>query len=263
MEIPTLVVSDPPHREVDLEVAAALLDLDVFSTRLKENFAAPEVMLASDPEKASRFAAQLQVIGFNASILDGATLRDLPWPDPASSLAFDGSRMRATVRERVVDIPYESEVVGVHCRPPGDDRTRRTNVEIDRAVASDHGPTIAAAIQRRSILDLYFHDGGSLRRITIVPDWLGADEEGVMKELLKRTKRLRLDTRLCGVRPRAPFVTGGAAHDGPERRRYSFGTLLLREALESISPDLRAVPQYEFGSRLAYALNPLGSTDGD
>lgn len=262
MEIPTLVVSDPPHGEVDLEIAAALLGLDVFSTRLKANFAAPEVMLASDPEKASRFAAQLRAVGFNASILDGGTLRDLPWPDPASSLMFDASDMRATVRGAVVDIPYQSEVVGVYCRPPGDDRTRRTNVEIDRAVASDHGPTIAAAIQRRSILDLYFHDAGSLRRVTIVPDWLKADEGAVIKEFVKRSKSLRLDTRLEGVRPRAPFVIGGAAHQGPERRRYSFGTLLLREVLESISPDLRAVPQYEFGSRLAYALNPLGSTDG-
>jgi hypothetical protein len=32
---------------------------------------------------------------------------------------------------------------------------------------------------------------------------------------------------------------------------------MLREVLESIAPELRAVPQYEFGSRLAYALSPV------
>ncbi|MDH3206497.1 MAG: hypothetical protein OEO79_07790 [Gemmatimonadota bacterium] len=262
MEIPTLVVSDPPHRDVDIDIAAALLGLDVFGTRLKANFAAPEVMLASDAEKATRFTAQLRAVGFDASILQGATLRDLPWPDLASSLAFDASGMRATVQDTVIDIPYDSEIVGVHCRPPGDDRTRRTTVDIDRAVASGHGPTIAAAIERRGILDLYFLHDAAVRRVTIVPDWLDVDEEGVMKELVKRAKHLRLDARLRGVRPRAPFMVGDAGHDGPERRRYSFGTQLLREVLESISPDLRAVPQYEIGSRLAYALNPLGSTEG-
>ena len=49
MEIPTLVISDPPQGEVDLEAAAELLGLDVFATRLKANFAAPEVMSASEP----------------------------------------------------------------------------------------------------------------------------------------------------------------------------------------------------------------------
>jgi hypothetical protein len=110
-----------------------------------------------------------------------------------------------------------------------------------------------------SSLDLYFHEEASLRRITIVPDALKLDGEREVKELVRRFKRLRLDARLAGVRPRARFVLGDAGHDGPERRRYSFGTLLLRQVLESISPDLRAVPQYEFGSRLAYALSPLGA----
>jgi hypothetical protein len=37
---------------------------------------------------------------------------------------------------------------------------------------------------------------------------------------------------------------------------------MLRQVLESISPELRAIPQYEFGSRLAYALSPLGASSG-
>jgi hypothetical protein len=36
---------------------------------------------------------------------------------------------------------------------------------------------------------------------------------------------------------------------------------MLREVLESISPELGIVPQYELGSRLAYALEPLSLPD--
>ena len=258
MAIPTLVVSNPPHGEVDLEAAAKLLKLDSFAAGLKATFAAPEVMSASGPEEAAEFAAAVRNTGFTVSILPGEVLAGLPWPDPVSSLVFDISYLQATIRDQSVRISYDAEVVGVYCRPPAD-RSLRKTIDLDRAVASGHGPTIAEAIQWRSILDLYFVGEESLRRVTVVPGTLQLDGARLLKEL-RRFKHLRLDDRLSGVRPRAAFVLGSAGHEGPERRRYSFGTLLLREVLESISPELRAVPQYEFGSRLAYALSPLGSS---
>jgi hypothetical protein len=147
MEIPTLVVSDPPHAEVDVEAAAELLELDVFAARLKANFAAPEVMSASGPERAAEFAAALGSTGFGVSILHGPVLSDLPWPDPVTSLAFDESCLRATIRNEGATIPYDAEVVGVYCRPPAERAVKKTVVDLDRAVASAHGPTIAEAIQ--------------------------------------------------------------------------------------------------------------------
>lgn len=257
MPIPTLVVSDPPHGEVDLEAAAKLLDLDGFATRLKASFQAPEVMFASDAESAAAFASFLRGTGFDVAVLSGDTLDDPPWPDPVSTLSFDVSFLNASTATEGVRVPYDAEVIGVHCQPPGYRLTRPTE-ELDRAIASAHGPTIAEAIQRTSIVDLYFREDGSLRRVTLVPDRLKLEPAELLKEMGRRFKHLELDTRLVGVRPRAPF-TGGGGFDGSERRRYSFGTLMLRDALESVAPELRAVPQYEFGSRLAYALSPLGA----
>jgi hypothetical protein len=261
MKIPTLVVSDPPHGEVDLGATAELLGLDVFAARLKASFRAPEVMAATDPLRAGEFAAALRATGFDVSILDGAILAAMPWPDPVSTLAFDASHLQATIRDEGVAIPYDAEVVAVHCAPPDDRPTvpttsRTSTLDLERAVASGHGPTIAEAVQRRSILDLYFRDAGSLRRATIVPDLLKSEMGPVKKEVVRRFRSLRLDDRLAGVRPRAPFGVG-AGFDGRDRRRYSFGTQMLREVLESIAPELRAIPQYEFGSRLAYALGPI------
>lgn len=259
MAIPTLVVSNPPHGEVDLQAAAKLLALDPFAAGLKTKFPAPEVMMASGPEEAAAFARALGSTGFTLSLLNGAALADLPWPDPVSSLVFDASYLQASFRNEGLSIPYEAEVVGVYCRPPAD-RSLKATLDLDRAVASGHGPTIAEALQWRSFLDLYYLDGGSLRRVTVVPDALGLSGERLLKDM-RRFKNLRLDDRLSGVRPRAAFTMGTSGREGPERRRYSFGTLLLRQVLESISPELRAVPQFEFGSRLAYALSPLRASE--
>jgi hypothetical protein len=254
MAIPTLVMSNPPHGDVDLDAVAELLGLDAYITRLKVNFGAPEVLSASGAEEAAEFAASLRSAGLTVSVLDGTVLVGLPWPDPVSSLAFDESGLRATVLEGTIQVPYESEVVAVYCQPPSD-FSMEPAVDLEQAVASGHGPTIAEAIQWISILDLYLEESGSLRRISIVPELSGVDAGSVIGELERRFRRLHLDTRLAGVRPRSRFIMGEAGFNPDQRKRYSFGTLLLCHILESISPDLRDVPQFELGSRLAYALS--------
>lgn len=260
MKIPTLVISDPPHGEVNLDAVAGLLGLDVFTTRVKVSFAAPEVMWASGPEKTADFAAELRGAGFSVAIIGATELTSLPWPDPVTFLAFDELCLRATVRNEGIEIASDAEVVGVYCRPPADSSTKPT-VALARAIASGHGPTIAESIQWMSNLDLYFRNEGSLRRISIVPDLFDSDGDEVVKELGRRFNNFRLDDRLAGVRPRARFTTGDGDEvrlDLSQRKGFSFGTPLLRHLLESTCPELRDVPQYELGSRMAYALGPLG-----
>jgi hypothetical protein len=262
MKIPMLVVSNPPHEEVDVEAAADLLELDVFATRLKAGFAAPEVFAALRPDKAVKFAVALRKTGFKVTILPGTALAGLPWPDPVTHLVFDESSLRATVPEGGIELAYDTEAVGVFCQPPADFSVERA-VDLGQAIASGHGPTIAEAIQWRSHIDLYFLEAGSLRRVTIVPHTFDTDGEDVAAELDRRFPALRLDRRLVGVWPRARFVErqkdeeGAPQPDTTRRRRYSFGTRLLSDLLGSISPELRGIPQYELGSRMAYALNPL------
>jgi len=258
MTVPTLVVSDPPHDDVDLDAAAELLELDVFATRVKLVFPAPEVMEASDAAAAEVLAAALRETGLDVAVLPGAALTAVPWPDPVATLVLDASHLEATVGDERISIPYDAEVVGVYCRPPVD-RSLPSAASLRRAIADASGPGIVEALARRSIIDLYFQDGGAVRRATVVPDLLELDGERLLRDLDRRLRRLRLDRRLEGIRPRAPFAADGPGHGGPERRRYSFGTLLLQEALERVQPGLGSVSQLELGSRLAYALSPLCS----
>lgn len=257
MSTPTLVVSNPPHGDVDLDAAARLLQLDPFATRLKAVFAAPEIMEAGDPEQAAEFAEALRSTGFDVVLMPGTALAEVPWPDPISTLTLDAESLRMTTRTDGLRVPYDAEVVGVYCRPPHEPPLT-SSVQIERAIASEHGPTIAEAIHRRTILDLYFREGVMVRRATVIPELLKLDGERVVRDLKRRLERLRLDDRLAGVRPRLPYHAWSDGSEGSERRRYSFGTANLYRVLESIAPELRAVPQYELGSRLAYALSPLG-----
>jgi hypothetical protein len=270
-ETPTLVVSDPPHGEVGLETVASLLSLDVPGTRLKAAFPAPEVLSASAADEAKEFASSLRDAGLTVAVVDGAALTRPPWPNPITSMAFDRQGLTVSVTDGDVHVPYNASVVGVYCKPPAD-FSMSSGVSAADALERGDGLAIAEAIQWMANLDLYFSEAGALRRISIVPDLAdfsslgelrrpvaGETMDAVIEECRRRFGRLQLDARLENVRPRQRFIMGEAGFNPDQRKRYSFGTLLLCHILDSISPELRDVPQYELGSRLAYALSPHGS----
>jgi hypothetical protein len=271
MEIPTLVVSDPPHGVVDVGSAAELLGLDLAGTRLKVKFPAPEVLSASDEREAREFAAELRGTGLSAAVIHGGRLDDIPWPDPVTALAFDDDGLTASLSNADVHLSYGQPVLGVFCKPPAGFSMKST-VNVLEAMERGDGPRIAEGIQWMTILDLYFREGGRVRRISVVPGLAdfsslgalrGATSAETMRSILEectaRFDDVELDTRLEDVRPRQRFIMGEAGFDPDLRKRYSFGTLLLCHILDSISAELRDVPQYELGSRMAYALSGFGS----
>jgi len=271
MEIPTLVLSDPPHGIVDVSTAAELLGLDLAGTRLKVKFPAPEVLSSSEADEAVQFAKELGATGLNVAVVDGAKLANVPWPSPVSSLAFDADGLTASLPDEDVHISFGQRILGVYCKPPAG-FAMESSVSAPDAVARGDGPAIAEAIQWMSNLDLYFMDAGRQRRISIVPklaDFSSLGElrrttpaetmRAIIGECERCFRKFELDARLVDVRPRARFVMGEAGFNPDLRKRYSFGTLLLCHILDSISEELRDVPQYELGSRMAHALSETGS----
>jgi len=266
MDAPTLVVSDPPHGDVAVDVVSEVLGLDLAGTRLKVAFPAPEVLFATEAGEAAELSAALRGAGMGVAVMDGASLARVPWPSPVSSLAFDRDGLTARLHDRDVHLPYGAPVVGVYCKPPADFRAR-AQVDAAAAMSNGPGPAVAEAIEWMANLDLYYEDGGALRRISIVPDLAdfsslgalrrttsGETMAAVVEQCQRRFPGLTLDRRLENVRPRQRFVMGETGFDVDQRKRYSYGTLLLCHVLDSIAPELRDVPQYELGSRLAYVL---------
>ena len=62
----------------------------------------------------------------------------------------------------------------------------------------------------------------------------------------------RLDRRLQDMQPRARAMVSQRTAVAPERKGFSFATAALTQLLESISPDLKGMNQFELAARLAY-----------
>lgn len=238
-----LVVSDPPHGDVDLGSVAEALGLDVEHARLKVGFPAPEILAASDDGRARELATALDRTGLRVVLIDGHDLADVPWPAVATSLHFGPAGLVAALDGETVELAYDRPFLGFTCLPPS---------EVVRAPAlgvDGRGPEVADTLEWTPHLDVYFGTSGSVRRLTVARD---VDE--IVAECEERFERLDLDRRLDAIRPRQRFVAGEADFDMDLRKAFSFGTLLLRQVLESISTDLRDIPQYEFASRLSYVM---------
>jgi hypothetical protein len=261
----SLVVTDPPHSSrVDHQVVADALGLELANTSLKIGFSAPEVVRSSEPARALPFAHLLTEAGLKVSVIDGADLTRVPWPVPISSMSFGPDGLVGRAHGRSLTVRYEDPVLAVFCKPPLN-YTRPSN--IPALAPSARGLQVAEALDGMAILDLYTRRGGQIERITIAQDVVdfadlgelqgGSPAESLkatLSECVRRFKRLSVDARLDNVRPRRRFVAGDAGFDMDLRKHYSFGTLLLRHALEEISPDLKDLPHYEYASRLACAL---------
>ncbi|MDH3272327.1 MAG: hypothetical protein OEN56_13390 [Gemmatimonadota bacterium] len=271
MKSPILVVTNPPHDEVDLDAASTLIGLDVFQTRLKFIFSAPEVLTASDRASAEGVAESFRSAGVSVATFDGLELWAIPWPEPVSSFEFTGTGLVARLPDRELELTYDSNVVGVYCKPPAGFRTKSTQPTVS---PDDDGMDIVNAIEWMANLDLYFVRDGSLQRISIIEDLTDFSGLGPMRRRTvaedmeetaagcnRRFSKMVLDTRLENVRPRRRFVGGDAAVNPELRERYSFGTLLLKGMLASISPELADLTQYELGSRLGYVTS-RGQTNG-
>lgn len=248
MQPQILVVSDPPHGDVDPSAVADILELDVENARLKISFPAPEVVGASDPHRAQELAGALKAVGLSVQVVDGKRLAELPWPEPATLVELGQEGLTARIADHIVRAEPSERLLGVSCQPPAE-HSREASADLEEAGAERDPSGIADALEWTPHLDLLLKHAGAWRRIALVDD-----VPTILARIEDTFPHADIDRRLDNVRPRQRFVAGEASFDPDQRKAFSFGTLLLRQVLESISSDLRDIPQYEFASRLSYAL---------
>ena len=248
MQPPTLVVSDPPHGEPDAASVAEILGLEAENARLKVAFPAPEVLDASDPERAGELARALREEGLSVQVVDGSTLAHLPWPELASVVDLDSQGMVLKVGDGLLELRPEERALLVSCQPPAE-LAKDPDLGVDEARSAEDPSAVAEAVEWMPHLDLLVERDGARRRVVIVDD-----VARTLAHVEGRLPKVDVDRRLDNVRPRQRFVAGEADFDPDLRKAFSFGTLLLRHVLDSISSDLRDIPQYEFASRLSYVL---------
>ena len=250
---------------MDQDTVADMLGLEVQATRLKIGFPAPEVLAATDPDPAREFAARMHETGLNVTLFDGKELAALPWPELVTSFDFSESGLSAHTGGADVTVAWDTPVTAVYWKPPPDFSSPQVPTGALRALS---GPDLTEAIQFQAGVDLFYSEMGSVRRLSFVrgvTDFGGLDELGggspteqlerMLAEIDRRFHRPAIDTRLENVRPRQRFAMGDDSFDMDMRKLFSYGTLLLRQALMAVSPELGNLTQYELGCRIAYVLN--------
>ncbi len=248
----TLIISNPPHEdEVDAHRAAPSFGLTAADVRMKANYGAPEIWVMSTVKSKLEDAARtIREAGLNVMVIEGKDLANIPAPARVKSFSFTDTYLVASLEDLEVGLPYDAPIVAVFCKAPAGSPAELTR------------PTGAA------LLDIYGSRKGELLRISFVQEvvnFSGLDDlklptaEGNMLKFVweceRRFTKGQFDRRLVDVRLRRSLVIDTAAPARPThqlRKGFSYATTALAKLLESVSPDLRNVSQFELGSRLAY-----------
>jgi hypothetical protein len=113
MQRPTLVVSHPPHGEVDVATAAPLLGLTPADLRPKLHYQVPEIWIAEeDVVTANAVANALSQTGFSTVMIRGAALAEIPDRAvvPFFNFEADGLALEAV---SPFTLPYEVPLIAV------------------------------------------------------------------------------------------------------------------------------------------------------
>ena len=268
-----LLISNPPHGDVDAAKVAPRFSITAAEVRMKANYGLPEIWFAEKHEtRLQETAAALDAAGLNTVIVAGDDLVGIPGQTPAESFSFTDEGLWIGREDAEWTMAYDTPTVAVFCHPRADAEDARAPA---RSVASQLSSWGRPGVRRRSpdtgdgglgsppFLDLYAPLDDGLMRISIVqeitnfsmmpadlPHGLSA-MQNLVAECEKRFENLYIDRRLVDmtIRGISRVVTGATQ---PPRTGFSFATEALTDLLGSLSPDLRDVPQADLSSRLAY-----------
>lgn len=194
----TLVVSNPPHGDMDHWQAAPYLGLASAEVRMKANYPVPEIWLAdTDQSKMGEAAEMLRKAGLNVVVLAGDDLFHVPPQAVVQSFAFTDTHLGAVLADSKVELAYDTPITGVLCTPrkhvaPEQSRPAWTNpltqglwqrsssvfMTRDSLVGlgglgrrtSTAGLGSSSPDVESAFLDLYTSVEGTLRRMSILQD---------------------------------------------------------------------------------------------
>ncbi len=291
MESPTLIISNPPHEDLDPALAAPCFGISPAEVRMKANYPIPEVWLTdSEGAKVDATADILRTAGLNIVSVPGQDLAEIPQQTMVESFAFTDAGLTLNLEDSQVDLSHDEKLIAVFCQPrprtggssgvaanPLTEglRQRRSGVFLARdslmGFATGPRPSLAGVEAENAespFLDIYVPGESSSAcplRLVLVQDQLDFSGLGDLKlpraadnmvmfvaELEDRFSAARVDRRLVGMQPRSRAMVSKRTPISGERKGFSFATAALSQLLESLSPDLKAVNQFDLASRLAY-----------
>ena len=271
-----LLISNPPHGDVDAAEAAYHFGLTAAEVGMKANYGLPEIWFAAEDEAGLLgTAAALDAAGLKTVLVAGSDLVEMPGQDPAESFAFTDEGLQVEGDDSGRMLAYDAPAIVVFCRPQVEVQEARARRSLIASRLSSWGrgfrrPSPGSGLVElvtSPFLDLYVPSEAGLLRISIVPgitdfsllpDHLPhglSAMQNLVAECENRFENAYVDRRLVDMtlRGSARVVTGASAPDPrePPRMGFSYATQALTELLASLSPDLSDVAQPDLSSRLA------------
>jgi hypothetical protein len=198
----SLVVSNPPHAEVDAVKAAEVLQLAPAEARIKANYPAPEIWLAApNRDQLEAASGQLANAGLSTAMLAATDLLGVPKQARAIAFEFTDTHLAATVDGAVLELPYDLPGQLVYCKPPDalvGGRTKSTTASwVGKPSSSAMLGALSASPKMEAeadgselaFLDLFARVGGEERRITLV--------EGVVDFATRDPHQIRVRLAAC------------------------------------------------------------------
>ena len=273
-----LLISDPPHGDVDAAAAASHFGLAAAEVRMKANYGLPEIWFAGEDEAKLRdTSAALGAVGFNSVVVAGSDLVEIPGQSPAVSFEFTDAGLSVEGDDSRRVMLYDAPTIGVFCRPRGGALDAKAPA---KSITSHFLSSGRMGIGRPSpgsgpvesgilaFLDFYVRSDTGFLRISIVQEvtsfsLLPASQspglspmQNLVVECENRFENVHVDRRLedMTLRGSTRVVTGDVAAQ-PTRTGFSYATEALAGLLGSLSPDLTDISQPDLSSRLAYLTN--------
>ena len=268
-----LLISDPPHGDVDADAVASYFGLTAAEVRMKANYGLPEIWFAEEDEaKLRETAAALDAAGLDTVLLAASDLVEIPPLSPVESFAFTDTGLWFRRDDSGRTIPYDAPAIAVFSQPQADAQdARSTTGSFTSQLSSSgrmklrRGSSGGGQVENATapFLDVYAHSDTGLLRISIVRDLtdfslLPADltqglatMQNLVAECERQFENTHFDRRLVGMRVRG-LATVATRPAESRRIGFSYATQALSELLGSLSPDLRDISQADLSSRLAY-----------
>jgi hypothetical protein len=291
MQESTLIISNPPHGDPDLALAAPCFGLAPAEVRMKANYPVPEIWLAdSDESKVAPTLEILRTAGLNVVAVRGEDFATIPRQTIVKAFSFTATGMTLELEDSQVELSHDGPFVSVFCQPragSGDAsgvgtnplteglRQRRSGVFMARDSLMGFGSTARGSsgggeeeAAESPFFDFYVPGGsahGGVLRLAVVPDQVDfsglgdlqlprANDNMVMlvAEVEDKFSQVHVDRRLVDMQPRSRAMVSRRTPNSGERKGFSFDTAALSQLLESLSPDLKDITQFDLASRLAY-----------
>ena len=113
-----LLISNPPHGDVDAVEAASQFGLTAAEVGMKANYALPEIWFADEDEaKLQDIAAALEAAGLNTVLVAGSDLVEIPAQNPAESFAFTDAGLQVDLGDSGWTLAYDTPAIAVYGRP--------------------------------------------------------------------------------------------------------------------------------------------------